>query len=153
MANIQHSTLTGSELHEPKGAASAAAGRAYVADGAASGAWTALQDIYTGVITNVSTAETIYIPIANAGTVTKVVTILEGAITSADATLTAKNAAGTSMGTLTVTQSGSAAGDTDTLAPVANHTVAANAAITIETDGGSSASQRIWFTFVVDRSS
>ena len=153
MANVQHSALTGADLHEPKGAAAAAAGRAYVADGAASGAWTALQDIYTGVLTDVSTAETIYIPIANAGTVTKVVTILEGAITTADATLTPKNAAGSSMGTITVTQSGSAAGDTDTLAPASNNTVAANAAITIETDGASSTAQRIWFTFVVDRTS
>lgn len=125
----------------------------YVADGAASGAWTALQDVYSGVITDVSTAETIYIPIANAGTVAKVVTVLEGAITTADATLTAKNAAGTSMGTITVTQSGSAAGDVDTLAPVSNNTVAANAAITIETDGASSTAQRIFFTFTVDRTS
>lgn len=125
----------------------------YVADGAASGAWTALQDVYSGVITDVSTAETIYIPIANAGTVAKVVTVLEGAITTADATLTAKNAAGTSMGTITVTQSGSAAGDVDTLAPVSNNTVAANDAITIETDGASSTAQRIFFTFTVDRTS
>ena len=105
------------------------------------------------MISNVSTAETIYIPIANAGTVSKVVTVLESAITTADATLTAKNAAGTSMGTITVTQSGSAAGDVDTLAPVANHTVAANDAITIETDGSSASSARVWFTFVVDRTS
>lgn len=153
MANVQHSTLTGADLHEPKGAASAAAGRVYVADGAASGAWTALQDIYTGVITDVSTAETIYIPIQNAGTVAKVVTVLEGAIATADATLTVKNAAGTSMGTITVTQSGSAAGDVDTLSPVANNTVAANTAITIETDGASTTAQRIWFSIAVDRTS
>jgi hypothetical protein len=125
----------------------------YVADGAASGAWTALQDVYSGVITDVSTAETIYIPIANAGTVAKVVTVLEGAIATADATLTAKNAAGTSMGTITVAYSGSAAGDVDTLAPVSNNTVAANDAITIETDGASTTAQRIFFTITVDRTS
>lgn len=36
---IQHRLLTGADLHEPKGAASAAAGNVYVADGAGSGAW------------------------------------------------------------------------------------------------------------------
>ena len=34
-----HSTLTGADLHEPKGAAAATAGQVYTADGAASGAW------------------------------------------------------------------------------------------------------------------
>jgi len=153
MANVQHSALTGAELHEPKGAASAASGRVYVADGAASGAWTALQDIYTGVITDVSTSETIYIPIANAGAVANIVTVLEGALTTADATLTAKNAAGSSMGTITVAYTGSAAGDIDTLAPVANNTITANSKMTLETDGGSTGAQRVWYTIVVDRSS
>ena len=36
---IQHKLLTGADLHEPKGAASAASGNVYVADGAGSGAW------------------------------------------------------------------------------------------------------------------
>lgn len=41
MANVAHSTLTGSDLHEPKGVAAATAGKVYVSDGAGSGAWTA----------------------------------------------------------------------------------------------------------------
>lgn len=36
----EHNTLTGSQLHEPKGAATATAGQVYVADGAGSGTWT-----------------------------------------------------------------------------------------------------------------
>lgn len=39
MANIQHSTLTDPELHEPIGCAAASEGTAYVADGLGSGAW------------------------------------------------------------------------------------------------------------------
>lgn len=35
-----HSTLTGIDLHEPKGAADAASGQVYVANGAGSGTWT-----------------------------------------------------------------------------------------------------------------
>ena len=34
-----HSSLTGSQLHEPKGVAAAAGGTVYVADGAGSGSW------------------------------------------------------------------------------------------------------------------
>tara|TARA_R110000851_G_scaffold258264_1_gene410699 strand:- start:13707 stop:14312 length:606 start_codon:yes stop_codon:yes gene_type:complete len=37
-----HNTLTGAELHEPKGAASAAVNKIYVSDGAGSGTWKAL---------------------------------------------------------------------------------------------------------------
>jgi len=35
----EHNTLTGASLHEPKGAATAALGEVYVADGAGSGSW------------------------------------------------------------------------------------------------------------------
>lgn len=45
----EHNTLTGSALHEPKGAASAVAGQVYIADGSGSGAWTALPS--TGTVT------------------------------------------------------------------------------------------------------
>lgn len=36
----EHSQLTGSSLHEPKGVASASSGQVYIADGAGSGTWT-----------------------------------------------------------------------------------------------------------------
>jgi hypothetical protein len=37
MANVNHNTLTDPYLHEPKGVASAASGKVYVANGAGSG--------------------------------------------------------------------------------------------------------------------
>jgi hypothetical protein len=40
MANVQHSALTGSDLHEPKGVASATTGKVYISNGSGSGAWT-----------------------------------------------------------------------------------------------------------------
>jgi hypothetical protein len=39
MAKIQHSVLTDPQLHEPKGASTAASGKVYVANGSGSGAW------------------------------------------------------------------------------------------------------------------
>lgn len=40
MANVEHSVLTGTDLHESKGVAAAPANRVYLTDGAGSGSWT-----------------------------------------------------------------------------------------------------------------
>ena len=40
MANVEHSSLTGSALHEPKGTATASSGSAYIANGSGSGTFT-----------------------------------------------------------------------------------------------------------------
>lgn len=48
MANVAHSTLTGADLHEPKGIASANSGEVYVANGGGSGAWTAPDPVVFG---------------------------------------------------------------------------------------------------------
>lgn len=61
MANVAHSTLTGSNLHEPRGADTAAAGEVYVANGSGSGAWTASGTVVTGMIAD------FYTPIAPTG--------------------------------------------------------------------------------------
>lgn len=48
---IAHSALTGSSLHEPKGAASAASGQVYVANGSGSGNWSDISSSsFTGMI-------------------------------------------------------------------------------------------------------
>ena len=155
MANVQHSALTGSDLHEPKGVAGQAAGKVYVSDGSNSGAWTAKEtlagEVISGYIDNVSTAEVVHVPMPFAGTISKVVTVLEGAITNANATVTVKNSSAASMGTITITQAGSAAGDVDTLSPSSNNTVTANSFITVETDGGSTTHKKLRFVVVVDR--
>ena len=156
MANVNHSSLTDPLIHEPKGVASASAGKVYVANGSGSGAWTSKETLVgetlTGYIDNISASSTVYVPIPFAGTISKVVTVLEAAISSANATLTVKNAAAASMGTITVAQSGSAAGDVDTLAPSSNNTVAADSFITIASDGGSTNSATLRFVVVLDRS-
>jgi hypothetical protein len=81
----------------------------------------------------------------------KVVTVLEAAIGSSNATITVKNAAAASMGTITVAHSGSAAGDVDTLSPSSNNTVAADSFITITTDGASVNTAALRFVVIVDR--
>ena len=49
MADIEHSTITDPNIHEPKGIAAATADRIYVADGAGSGDWTDIDDYITAV--------------------------------------------------------------------------------------------------------
>lgn len=39
MSNVAHATLTGSDIHEPKGITSASLGTAYIANGSGSGSW------------------------------------------------------------------------------------------------------------------
>lgn len=51
MANVAHASLTGSELHEPKGVENAELGEVYVADGAGSGNWQSVgTSSFTGMI-------------------------------------------------------------------------------------------------------
>lgn len=152
MADVEHSAITDPNIHEPKGASSATNNQVYVANGAGTGVWTDRQYTISGVISDVSTSETVYVPIPYAGTVAKITTVLEGTLTTADATVTASNSAAASMGTITVAFSGSAAGDVDTLAPASNNTVTADDYITLATDGGSTGAQRLWFTVTVDMS-
>ena len=147
-----HSALTGTELHEPKGVAAAAAGKVYLSDGLGSGSWVVPPYTLTTRLDDVSTASTVYIPIPFAGTVTKVVTVLEGSLTTANATVTVKNAAGSSMGTLTITQSGSVAGDIDTLSPVSNNTVTNDSRISVETDGASDTTRKLFVTVYIQGS-
>lgn len=147
-----HATLTGASLHEPKGVASATANTVYVADGAGSGTWQTLtsSSINTSSILNVnkykhsvqmediSTADFILVPVPSAATLTKATTILNNAITTADATLTFTNSTGPStLGTSTITQAGSAEGSTFIFTPSANNSFTAGAYLKIATDGGS----------------
>lgn len=156
MANVNHSSLTDPYLHEPKGVATATSGDVYVANGSGSGAWTAKQTLIElsieGYLEDVSSVEKVYVPIPFAGTVSKVLTVLEAAISSSNSIVTVKNSAGSSMGTLTITASGSAAGDIDTLAPTSNNTVTADSFITIESNGGSTNTAKLRFVVILDRS-
>lgn len=147
-----HSALTGTDLHEPKGVAAAAAGKVYLSDGLGSGSWVVPPYTITSRLDDVSTLSTIYIPVPYAGTVTKVVTVLEGSLTTANATVTVRNAAGTSMGTITITQAGSAAGDVDTLLPASNNTFVSDSKIQIDTDGASDTTRKLFVTVYIQGS-
>jgi len=151
MANVNHSTLTDPYLHEPKGVATAASGDVYVADGAGSGTWEDhRRSVFTLHFDDISSAEDLYFPVPFGGTVSRVTTVLEGAISGSNLVVTVKNSSGSSMGTITVTQSGSAAGDVDFLNPSSNNTVSDNDYILVQTDGGPSTHVDFMVSVVVE---
>lgn len=105
-------------------------------------------------IADVSTAGQIYVPVPEGfdGEVVEIRSALNGAIGTADVDLTAK-VGGTAMtnGVITITQSGSAAGDVDVARPTAANAVAAGDAIEIETDGASTNTVEVFGTIVIKR--
>lgn len=105
-------------------------------------------------IADVSTAGQIYVPVPDEfeGEVVEIRSALNGAITGADSILTAKiNGTAMTNGTITIANSGSAAGDVDTCRPTSANYVSAGQAIEIETDGGSTGTVAVFGTIVIRR--
>ena len=152
MADIQHKNIAEADLHEPKGASTAAVDTVYVSDGAGSGAWAGAPYRYVvqASIPDVSTADTVYAVAPITGTITKIYSVLDAAITVADATVTCK-IAGTNItnGALTVSYSGSAIGDVDTATPTALNTVTAGQRLDAATDGASTTAAGLNVFFVI----
>ena len=103
----------------------------------------------TGKITDISTAGQEYWAAPFRGKVLFYQSCLHGAISGADATLTLKiNGTAVTGGTVTVANSGSAAGDVDLAEPTALNEFDKGDAIEIETDGASTgttaASLTVW---------
>lgn len=91
-------------------------------------------------IVDVSAEASYYVVAPHAGTITKIYTVVDGAVLTADVTVTAKIAStGVTDGVVTVTQSGSAAGDVDSATPSAANTVTAGQAIEFVVSGGGAA--------------
>ena len=110
-----------------------------------------LKKVYlTTSIADISTAGQIYVVSPVAGTISKIYSVINGAIATANSILTPK-IAGTAItnGAITVAFSGSAAGDVDSSTPTAANTITAGAAIEIETDGASSNTVEVVLTIEI----
>lgn len=90
------------------------------------GAGQSLKKVYLTVdMTNISSATVVYLPCPVAGTITQITTIINGAITIANAILTGKIGSTTiTGGAVTIPFSGSAAGQVNSTTPTALNTVA-----------------------------
>ncbi len=106
----------------------------------------------TSTIADISTASSTFVPVPDSGKIIKIITALQGAISGANAGISFE-IGGTAVtgGGITVTQSGSAAGDVDTAEPTAANRVEEDGTIEIITDGGSSTACECVVTFVIRR--
>jgi predicted solute-binding protein len=141
-----HKDLTGAELHEPKGADSAAAGTVYVADGSGSGDWTpAYEGIFilnqywmSGEITDISTPSShayIYVPVDSE--MFELAAILSTGITTANAVLSIYVNGVLFADTLTVTQAGSTAGQLSHVNITTANSIPAGSVVEIRSNGAS----------------
>jgi hypothetical protein len=104
-------------------------------------------------LTDISSASTVYVTSPVAGTITKIYSIIDGAIATADAVITSKiGAVAITGGAITIANSSSAAGDVDSATPTAANTVAAGSNINLTTNGASTNTVKAVFTIEITRS-
>lgn len=149
-----HKDLTGTDLHEPKGVASATSGQAYLADGSGSGAWTTLKGSYIAlevVIIDISTAGDFYVVAPVGGVISRIDGVLGAAISGANSAVTF-TIGGVSIdsSTMTVLQSGSAPGNQYVSTPSGHNTVVAGSLIKVSTDGASTGTAPFTVTLLVN---
>lgn len=165
MANLEHSTLTTSQVHEPKHITSASTGDTgkVITPSSTSGGTSELRylveseitskkDYLQTTLTDISTASSVYIVAPFAGTITKIYTALQGAIITADSVITVSiGGVAVTGGTVTVAFTASAAGDIDSATPSAANTFTEGQLIRIQTDGGSANTVALTVTLVCTR--
>ena len=113
-----------------------------------------LSETYINVIMDdISTSGPAFVASPVAGTITRIQSVIDGAITGGDAVITTEiNGAAVTGGSLTIANSGSAAGDVDVATPTAANTVAIGDAIEIISDNGSTGTVKANFTITILRS-
>ncbi len=102
-----------------------------------------------------ASAEAVYYLVSpHAGTISAVYSVIDSAVLTADVTITGKiGATAITNGVVTITQSGSAAGDIDTATPTAANVVTAGQAMNFTVTGGGAAGTgpRIHLAVVITR--
>tara|TARA_B100000989_G_scaffold298828_1_gene290255 strand:+ start:2319 stop:2711 length:393 start_codon:yes stop_codon:yes gene_type:complete len=112
-----------------------------------------LNDYFLTVkMTDVSTSGSVFVTVPDGGSVIKIMSVIDGAIGTADAVIT-PSIGGTNItdGAITVTQSGSGAGDVDTSEPTAANSVVEGDSIKLTTNGASSNTIAATFTIIIRR--
>ena len=177
-----HSTITGADNHEPKGVESATSGQVYVANGSGSGSWQKLaassssvadpnnvftggdveavlyelyqtRNLIEGSFTDVSSVETVLLPVPFGCVVESIKMILAGGITTANSVITVTRSDGAAMGTQTISFAGSTEGTSFTFTPSGNQTFIGGTHnyIKLVSDGGSSGTAKMYVQALVRR--
>lgn len=179
MVDILHSAIPDGERHEPKGASGASSGDILIADGVGGTSWVGRnvpdasaasdEQVFTAdglggaafafpkfymnyYIDNLNPAGTAYIACPENGDLVKVYSVIDDSFSGADTNISFTiNAVGVTNGTITITQSGSAAGDVDNSTPTANNSLSAGDFIQIDWDGLASSAVACTLTFAIQR--
>ena len=155
----EHKNLTGADLHEVKGAATAAANTLLQANGAGTATFVDVLStlkarnritLFTQ-FTDISTASSEWVASPMAGKVIAIYVTLHNGITGTNSTVTAEiNGVALSGLSITITQAGSTAGSTFSGVPSGNNTIAAGQALEIISDGASSTATVATVTVLID---
>lgn len=154
---IQHSGLTGASLHEPKyidSAGTSDAGKVITPSSTTAGTGELRKLAYTEItgkndaialhFSDIGTAGSIYFVAPYDGSITKAWSTIHQAIATTDTVLTLKiGGVSVTSGTMTISFSGSAAGDIDTCIPSALNTFSAGDLIEVATDGATTTTPAI----------
>jgi len=168
MANVDHTSLTDTQCHEPKGinsATTADKGKVITPSGTTSGESVLRklthaellqkQHHVMQVIGNISAASTVYIAPGISGTLVKATSVIDGALDSSgsDATITFNiDGSASDAATMTIAASGSATGTVDSVTSSANNILTSNSYIAISSDGASTNSVRAAFVLQIQES-
>lgn len=151
----QHKDLTGTDLHEIKGADAATSGQIPIANGSGGAVFTDVNNtnkvFVTHTIDDISTAGSYWVLPGIAGTITDIGSVINGAIATADATLSFEiGGVAITSGNIVIANAGSAAGDVDTSSPSALNVITATDPIEMITDGASTNIVAATITFIID---
>lgn len=153
----QHSAILNAQCHEPRHITDAVTSdneKVITPDSATAGTSSLEYLSYplTLEVTDISTAGSSWIVAPFDGTITRIYSVIDGTIATSDATLTAEiGGVLVTDSSITVTQSGSMAGDVDFSTPSAANTFTAGQTIEIITDGASSNSVKANITIWTKR--
>lgn len=102
-------------------------------------------------IPDISTADEVYFTPGFAGKIRRIYSCIDGTIATGDADLTCKiGTTAVTGGLITVTASGSASGDIDSVFPTALNSFSATDFIEMETDGASTNTVKVTVTFELE---
>lgn len=140
--------VVGGELDIVSGGALKIAGTSVTATAAEVNEYVLCLDIADG-----SADATYYLVAPHAGTISKIYTVIDGAVGTADITVTGRiGSTAITNGAVTIATASSAAGDVDSATPTAANTITAGAALNfVVAGGGSGGSPRIHVVVVITR--
>lgn len=145
----EHRDIPDAERHEPKGISTALEGQVYRSNGSASGQWKDDIISISGVITDVSTASSVLIPIPVDCIVINIKAVLGSAITLADSNITVtRGGDSATIATFVVPFTDSGEGTTINTNPISNETLLVDTHnyIKVATDGGSTDVAKLYVT-------